>query len=256
LVLDASSSINDAEFQTMKAFARSVANSFVISPVGARVGVVQFSTQGRGRFDIGLSGNALSVTSAINGMFQLHGGTDIQEGIELAHAQLLINGRSNVPRVVILLTDGRHNQPGNVEQEAASARSAGVELFAIGVGPAFDQRQLAAIASDPDQTHVFSVTDFVALADILSKLIESACAAAGITPATLLSASSASNPSPTVRPIAPTTRPTTVAPGPTPTPGPTTTTTPSPNPSAPSPTDAASTASANTPAPPPTATPP
>jgi hypothetical protein len=166
----------------MKAFARSVANSFIVSPAGAHIGVVQFSTQGRGRFDIGLSGNQLSVTSAINGMFQLHGGTDIQEGVELAQAQLLINGRSNVPRVIILLTDGRHNQPGNVEQEAASARSAGTELFAIGVGPAYDERQLAAIASDPDRTHVFSTADFIGLADILRKLIESACAAGGVRP--------------------------------------------------------------------------
>src|SRR3990172_6132580 len=49
LVLDGSGSIFARDFRTMQGFSQDVAGSFVISPGGAHVGVVQFSGEGQGR---------------------------------------------------------------------------------------------------------------------------------------------------------------------------------------------------------------
>ena len=179
LVLDGSDSIyafpDNPNWSTIKDFSKRVVASFTVSPTGAHIGVAQFSSEGRGQVFIGLSDNAAAINAVIDGMDMLFGGTDIQEGIALGQGELAANGRAGVPHLIILLTDGEHNQPGNPVAEAESARNAGTEIFAIGVGGGPNVDQLNAIASDPDGRHVFSVADFEGLAAVLGQLVTNAC---------------------------------------------------------------------------------
>ena len=175
LVLDGSESIDSTEFDVMKTFAGSLVDHFTISPADAHAGIVQFASEGQGIIEIGLSSDPVAIASAISTMTQIVGITDIQEGIALAQQELTASGRPDVPHVILVLTDGVHNEPGDPIAEAEAARSLGTELFAIAVGPGPDIDQLNAIANDPDGEHVFSVGDFAALATILDPLVLVVC---------------------------------------------------------------------------------
>ncbi|KAL0167350.1 hypothetical protein M9458_039194, partial [Cirrhinus mrigala] len=80
--------------------------------------------------------------------------------------------RSDVPKIVILITDGKSQD--DVFSPAQSLRDAGIELFAIGVKNA-DENELRAIASPPQKTHVYNVPDFRFMFDIMEKLTRSVC---------------------------------------------------------------------------------
>lgn len=141
----------------------------------ARAGVVQCSSQGTARREIGLSGDAAAVSAAIDRMRQFYGGTDIQEGLQLAQVELAANGRAGAQPLIILMTDGGHNQPGDPVAEANAAKAAGTRIFAMGVGSAVDGAQLRAIASDPDSDNVFTVRDFRSLEAVLGQLVGNVC---------------------------------------------------------------------------------
>ncbi|MCH7510943.1 MAG: VWA domain-containing protein, partial [Chloroflexi bacterium] len=175
LVLDGSESINSTEFEAMRSFADGLIGHFTISPADAHAGIVQFASEGQGVIEIGLSSDPGAIATAISAMTQIVGITDIQEGIALAQQELTAGGRPDVPHVILVLTDGVHNEPGDPIAEAEAARSLGTEIFAIAVGPKLDIDQLNAIASDPDGEHVFSVDSFEALATILDPLVLVVC---------------------------------------------------------------------------------
>ena len=175
LVLDGSESISPADFDLMRTFASDLIGGFDVSDTDAHAGIVQFAGEGQGIVEVGLSSDPGAIAGAISAMTQIVGATDIQEGIALAQGELTGGGRPDVPQVMIILTDGEHNQPGDPIAEAEAARGLGTELFAIAVGSGPDIDQLNAIASDPDGEHVLSVSDFEALATILEPLVRVVC---------------------------------------------------------------------------------
>lgn len=172
LVLDGSESIAPADFETMRGFVSDLVGHFTISPNDAHAGIVQFAGQGQGRIEIGLSGDSDAVQGAIESMTQIVGATDIQEGIAYGQAELT-SGERGVPQVMIVLTDGVHNQQGDPVAEALAARGAGTQIFAIAVGSGPDVDQLVSIAGDASR--VYSVDNYSALAAILDPLVEVVC---------------------------------------------------------------------------------
>ncbi|KAL0167390.1 hypothetical protein M9458_039234, partial [Cirrhinus mrigala] len=80
--------------------------------------------------------------------------------------------RSDVPKIGILITDGKSQD--DVLSPAQRLRDAGIELFAIGVKNA-DENELRAIASPPEETHVYNVADFSVMSSIVEGLTRSVC---------------------------------------------------------------------------------
>ncbi|MCH8995339.1 MAG: VWA domain-containing protein, partial [Chloroflexi bacterium] len=163
------------EFDRMQSFISELVGQFAVSPDDGHVGIVQFSGEGQGRVEISLSGDAGAVQAATLNMEQIVGVTDIQEGIALGQEQLTLSGRAGVPRVLVLLTDGEHNQPGDPIAEAELARSLGTEIFAIAIGDGAKIGQLNAIVSAPAGDHVISVDNFDGLMTILGTLVQVVC---------------------------------------------------------------------------------
>jgi nitric oxide reductase activation protein len=62
-------------------------------------------------------------------------------------------GRPDANRVIVLLTDGQptHTTPQAVRDEAGLARSAGITIFTVGLGPDVDATLLADVAGDTDR---------------------------------------------------------------------------------------------------------
>jgi hypothetical protein len=172
LVLDGSESIAPADFETMRGFVSELVGHFTISPSDAHAGIVQFAGQGQGRIETGVSGDSATVQGAIASMTQIVGATDIQEGISYGQGELT-SAERGVPQVMIVLTDGVHNQEGDPIAEALAARDAGTQIFAIAVGSGPDANQLVSIAGDASR--VYTVDNFSALAAILDPLVEVVC---------------------------------------------------------------------------------
>ncbi|KAG2464968.1 COEA1 protein, partial [Polypterus senegalus] len=80
--------------------------------------------------------------------------------------------RPGVPKIGILITDGKSQD--DVIPPARSLQDAGIELFAIGVKNA-DENELKAIASDPDDSHVYNVADFNIMSTIVESLTKTVC---------------------------------------------------------------------------------
>lgn len=72
-------------------------------------------------------------------------------------ASVLTASLSQVPNVVVIVTDGRPQD--RVAEVAAEARERGMEIYAVGVARA-DMSSLRAMASPPFEEHVFLVESF------------------------------------------------------------------------------------------------
>ena len=59
--------------------------------------------------------------------------------------------------------------------EAAKLRAAGVTVFSIGVGSGAKMSELNAMATNPDSSHVFTVTNFNSLSTIKGTLAQKTC---------------------------------------------------------------------------------
>lgn len=83
--------------------------------------------------------------------------------------------RSGVPKIGIIMTDGKSNSKVETLSAAKDSKSEGILLFSIGIGSSTDSAELRGIANDPDSDFYFTVNDFKALKSIESSLASKAC---------------------------------------------------------------------------------
>ncbi len=144
--------------------------SFTIGPRDANVGLIQFSTTAE--LYIGLSQDEAEVNAAIDNMTKFGESTNIAAGIDMAQQQF-VTRRAGIPRVIIVLSDGRHNEAGNPIVSADRARAQGTAVFGIAVGDV-DFTELINISGG--DSSVFTVSGFQGLNAILDLLLNSTCA--------------------------------------------------------------------------------
>lgn len=80
----------------------------------------------------------------------------------------------NLPRIMIIMTDGKQNAGEDYETAANAARAEGIEIFVIGIGDSVDDDQLLAIAGG-NSSYVLSADDFDQLESLIEPLILSTC---------------------------------------------------------------------------------
>jgi Mg-chelatase subunit ChlD/DNA-binding beta-propeller fold protein YncE len=115
----------------------------------SRVGVVLFSSDAA--MPMGLTSAPASVVDAIVGFGDPAGGTDIGAGIQVATDELVRNGRSGVPQILIVMTDGRpEGDAVDADVAARAAKAAGIRVYSIGFGVDVDPVLLERIASAPE----------------------------------------------------------------------------------------------------------
>uniref|UniRef100_A0A8C2IXT8 Si:dkey-32n7.4 n=1 Tax=Cyprinus carpio TaxID=7962 RepID=A0A8C2IXT8_CYPCA len=185
-LLDGSGSVREYNFRTMKDFVKSVIKRF--TERDAQFAIAQYSRDCIIHYNF----NQLKIQGAWESTV-----TDIwyQNGPSTYTAtsiKKLVNYlfkpagglRPSAKKVLIVITDGASNDRNLLDDAATEAEANKIVRFAIGVGNAFNnvlaKGELNTIASDPDTDHVFKVTDFNALNNILQKLEESIIAIEGI----------------------------------------------------------------------------
>ncbi|KAK2113943.1 hypothetical protein P7K49_008209 [Saguinus oedipus] len=174
-LVDGSYSIGIANFVKVRAFLEVLVKSFEISPNRVQISLVQYSRDPHTEFTLKKFTKVEDIIEAINNFPYRGGSTNTGKAMTYVREKIFVpnkGSRSNVPKVMILITDGKSSDA--FRDPAIKLRNSDVEIFAVGVKDAV-RSELEAIASPPAETHVFTVEDFDAFQRISFELTQSIC---------------------------------------------------------------------------------
>ncbi|XP_011486279.1 von Willebrand factor A domain-containing protein 2 [Oryzias latipes] len=158
-LMDSSYSMGKGSFERSKHFAVKLSQALDIGPDKVRVGLIQFGSVPRLEFSLDSFSNKQELKKHMKKISFRGGGTQTGLALKYILRKGFPGGRnsSSVPRIAILLSDGRSQ--GSVAQTAAELKETGMVLFAVGLRyPKWEE--LHALASEPIESHVFFAEHF------------------------------------------------------------------------------------------------
>lgn len=141
-----------------------------------QIGVVTFASTPHNEFNLNTYHNKHDTVTAINNIGYHSGGTRTDSALKYVEAnsfKAAAGDRAGVANILIVMTDGKSNQPQLTAQESAKLHQMNVKVFAIGIGSGVDKTELGHIATDSH--HVFQVQNFDALNTLQAELKKTAC---------------------------------------------------------------------------------
>uniref|UniRef100_A0A674ERP8 Collagen alpha-1(XII) chain n=1 Tax=Salmo trutta TaxID=8032 RepID=A0A674ERP8_SALTR len=175
ILVDGSYSIGLSNFAKVRAFLEVLVNSFDIGPDKVQISLVQYSRDAHTEFYLNTHHDMSAVVNAVRTFPYRGGSTNTGRAMTYVREKIFLTNRGsrpNVPRVTILITDGKSSDSFN--DPATKLKKADVEIFAVGVKDAV-RSELEAIATEPVETHVYTVEDFDAFQRISKELTQSIC---------------------------------------------------------------------------------
>ena len=179
-IQDQSGSVGQKGHDQSLQFMVDVVNFFTIAPNETQVGLVTYSTNARVEFDLDDLQTKQEIQQEISSLPYPEGWTATALGLFQAGVILNpANGRGSrplsegVPKVAVLITDGRSNQI-PINDVAVELQNSGVQVFTVGISN-IDLDELLFIASDPDFLHVFLLDSFNDAAGFVDFLSFSTC---------------------------------------------------------------------------------
>ncbi|XP_037606721.1 collagen alpha-1(XII) chain isoform X5 [Sebastes umbrosus] len=175
LLVDGSYSIGLANFAKVRAFLEVLVTTFDIGRDKVQISLVQYSRDPHTEFQLNTHHDLAAVVKAVRTFPYRGGSTNTGRAMTYVREKIFQatkGARPNVPRVTILITDGKSSDA--FQEPATKLRNADVEVFAVGVKDAV-RTELEAIANEPADTHVYTVEDFDAFQRISKELTQSIC---------------------------------------------------------------------------------
>ncbi|XP_035811889.2 collagen alpha-1(XII) chain isoform X3 [Amphiprion ocellaris] len=175
LLVDGSYSIGLSNFAKVRAFLEVLVNTFDIGPNKVQISLVQYSRDPHTEFYLNTHHDLNAVVKAVRTFPYRGGSTNTGRAMKYVRERIFQTSkgaRANVPRVTILITDGKSSDA--FREPATQLRNSDVEIFAVGVKDAV-RSELEAIANTPSETHVYTVEDFDAFQRISKELTQSIC---------------------------------------------------------------------------------
>ncbi|KAM9273725.1 matrilin-3 [Cariama cristata] len=179
-IIDSSRSVRPEEFEKVKIFLSKMIDTLDIGERTTRVAVMNYASTVKVEFPLRTYFDKASMKEAISHIDPLSAGTMTGLAIQTAMNEVFTEEMGtrpatfNIPKVVIVVTDGRPQD--QVQDVAASARTAGIEIYAVGVDRA-DMQSLRIMASEPLDEHVFYVETYGVIEKLTAKFRETFCAA-------------------------------------------------------------------------------
>ncbi|XP_059354175.1 collagen alpha-1(XII) chain-like isoform X2 [Carassius carassius] len=175
LLVDGSYSIGLSNFAKVRSFLEVLVNTFDIGPNKVQISLVQYSRDPHTEFYLNTHHDLSAVVKAVRSFPYRGGSTNTGKAMTYVRERIFVptrGARANVPRVTILITDGKSSDA--FKDPANKLRNTDVEIFAVGVKDAV-RSELEAIANSPVETHVYTVDDFDAFQRISNELTQSIC---------------------------------------------------------------------------------
>ncbi|XP_066485256.1 collagen alpha-4(VI) chain-like [Tiliqua scincoides] len=176
-LVDGSWSIGVKNFKSMQDFLYTLVNGLDIGEDKIRIGLIQYSDQPHNEFFLNTYDHKEDILQKIQTLHYKGGGTKTGESLmfmlenqfnEMAGSR----HKEGIPQVAVVITDGQAQD--NIQRPAKAVKDAGITLYAVGIKEAV-LSELQEIASDPTETHVYSVADFTALQGISQNLLQVLC---------------------------------------------------------------------------------
>lgn len=157
----------------MKDFMKNLTRSFSVSSSGTRVGVVVYSTNSTAVFTLNQYASPERVEEAIDNIVYPSGGTYSGKALYQTANKLFDDAvvRDNVPKVLVLLTDGVSTD--DVIQPATLLNNKDVIVFVVGIGENINYSQLTQIAYGQSE-HVFK-SEFSSLGFVMNNIRGAIC---------------------------------------------------------------------------------
>lgn len=191
LVIDSTGSIKDMNppdqsydnWMLQLEFLAQLVDLFTIGPLETRVGAVVFAGFARLIFTLITHTDVQSVNNALLGLTYYGGLTNTEEAFRVAREECfnVTNGeRSNVPNLIIFISDGEPFPPSSRDAaiaESESLRKAGVMIFSTGVTDMIGEQFLKSV-STPSQSQMqnyFMTANFTSLAKNTATVAEGIC---------------------------------------------------------------------------------
>ncbi|XP_044194437.1 scavenger receptor cysteine-rich type 1 protein M130-like [Thunnus albacares] len=175
LLVCESISISPEEYKTFRSFLNQTVSNFNIGPDKVQIGLVQYGGILENEWQLNTHQTKQSLLEAI-AKLRL---TKRLCAIGRALNYILRNSfksevgmRADSQKIVILITD--EESPEYIYPDSRDLRDPSIEVYTIGVKNA-KEAQLRAVASDPEEIHMFSVSDYLFLLDITDNLTISLC---------------------------------------------------------------------------------
>ncbi|XP_064602245.1 collagen alpha-6(VI) chain-like [Liolophura sinensis] len=176
IIMDASSSIGEEDYTTMKNFVKDFLQFFVIGQERVRVGLLTYNVNPHIEFQLNSFYTHAPMFAAIDNLNPTAVGTWTDKALKTAREVMLteVNGaRVGSPKLVITLTDGQSRDPNATIAQANLMKATGAQMFSIGIGKWISQAELKVLASRDD--YVFEVANFDGLATIEAQLQRKTC---------------------------------------------------------------------------------
>ncbi|XP_043934380.1 collagen alpha-1(VII) chain-like, partial [Protopterus annectens] len=179
-LVDGSSSIGRPNFQQIRMFMEGILNIFInaVKEDGVRFGVVQYSDDPRVEFSFLDHKNGTEVKKAIQSLSYKGGNTRTGTGLKYLADHFFGTSaiRANIPKVVILITDGKSQD--SITNPSIKLKSQDVKVFAVGIKNA-DRQELEQVSSKPTEQFLFYVTNFKILQTLLPLVTRRVCESVG-----------------------------------------------------------------------------
>ncbi|XP_048375336.1 integrin alpha-E [Sphaerodactylus townsendi] len=179
IVLDGSGSIEPEDFERAKDFIRNILKTFYEKCFECAFALVQYGDVIQTEFDLRVGRDANTALAKVQDVTQVGKVTRTASAIQHVLDSIFHEShgsQKNAAKIIVVLTDGDIFQdPMNLTAVINSKNMEGIDRYAIGVGNVFNNKksaldELRLIASDPDETHLFQVTNYSALNGLLSTL--------------------------------------------------------------------------------------
>ncbi|KAM4648303.1 integrin alpha-E isoform 4-T16 [Amazona ochrocephala] len=180
-VLDGSGSIEPEDFERAKGFIHKMMKTLYEKCFECNFAVVQYGFEIRTEFDLRENWDPRATLQKVLDIVQVCNVTKTASAMQHVLDSIFTESHGShkdAAKVMIVLTDGEILlDEMNLTTVINSPKMAGIKRYAIGVGDAFKKpkalNELRLIASGPDDTNVFQVTNYSALDGLISTLQQS-----------------------------------------------------------------------------------
>lgn len=173
-VIDSSDSEGAENFKKEVDFVHDFAAQFSIGKNNVQFSVVTFSSAIRNEFFFNRYHSRRDVLQAISNIQYMGLGTNTSGALNFVRSESFLpthGARTNSSKFVIVITDGRSDDPNATKHEASLLHSK-AEVISVGIGPRVDRSELSNIASNH---RVVTVDSFALLNSIKTQLTDLAC---------------------------------------------------------------------------------
>ncbi|XP_022625883.1 scavenger receptor cysteine-rich type 1 protein M130-like, partial [Seriola dumerili] len=175
LLVDTSGSISDNDFESILVFLADVVRGFDIGPDKFQIGVTLYSDSPETMWNLNTYQNKESLLNAIADLKHTGGNTMIGRALDHINQMSFkphVGMRVDSRKIAVLITDGESQDDVNLPSQNLKDR--GIEIYTIGVRDA-DMSELRSIASDPKESHMYYIKEFLSLSDITNNLYIDLC---------------------------------------------------------------------------------